>query len=88
MSDDLMIPTVNMNGTSKDELVRELREAFDAVCTAIDKHADCTVHGRDFYVQGPDAINAALFQRRARSQKLWDVRNELQNIIIALQRSA
>ena len=80
----MMIPTVHLNGTSLAELQTALRIAYGAVHAAIDAVSQCAPHGRDYYVQGPDAIGKATAEHRSRIDRLDDVANELLNIGMAL----
>lgn len=80
----MMIPTVHMNGTSKKELFRQLFEAASAVTKAIDALNHATPHGRDYYLQGDDAIDRALAEHKARRAKLESVHEDIVQIATAL----
>jgi hypothetical protein len=83
---NLAIPTVHMNGTSKAELVEQLREAARAIRTAKDALAMSAPHGRDYYTQSdPSAIGKATREYAARQLKLAEVYSELEEIAIAVQ---
>lgn len=73
----MMIPTIHLNGTSRDELQRQLIAAIEAVRGAVETVAKAGPHGRDYYPQGPDAINTALAEHYARLEKLDAVYKEL-----------
>jgi hypothetical protein len=45
-------PTIHLNGTSADSLLRDDEAAHDAVTQAISALAQVAPHGRDYYVQG------------------------------------
>ena len=49
------LPTVHLNGTSRDELVRQLVEAGKALQVALDKLRAAYPHERDYYVN-PDPM--------------------------------
>jgi hypothetical protein len=49
----LYVPTVHLNGTSADELIRQQRAIRDACTNLIKALADATPHDRDYYVQAP-----------------------------------
>ena len=83
-NDTLVIPTVHMNGTGKETLLREYVNAMNAVEKAVEALAQVTVHGRDYYVQGPDWIHAAMLQRCNQFEKLRAVRDELEMIAVAI----
>jgi hypothetical protein len=56
----LEIPTVHLNGTSRDELISQLRGAMEAVHAAEKALAQAGPHARDYYVVGPHAIQTAM----------------------------
>ena len=88
----LAVPTVHLNGTSKQELLDQLQNAFRAVREAQNVLAKAAPHGRDYYVQDADhpamkggAIFTAQAQHHARMAKLAGVCEELEQIAIAVQ---
>ena len=87
VSEALTIPTVHMNGTSRDNLVNPLREAYKALRIALDKLAETAPNGRDYYPQGPDAINRAMDEYRSRQERLQSVQKELTDIAMAVQKA-
>jgi len=52
-------PKVNINGTSKDELVRQFLECHEALEAAYKAMQDCYPHGRDFQTQSPEIYRLA-----------------------------
>jgi hypothetical protein len=76
----LAIPTVHLNGTSREELMQQLRTAIDAIDAAIDACQKAAPHGRDYYPQGSEVIQTAMTQHYHRLNRLEDVRRELQVI--------
>jgi len=83
-TEELAVPTIHLNGTSKHALLEQLCEAINAIHEAGKKLAAAYPNGRDFYLQGPNAIVVALRQHDARMQKLKDVATELETIAEAL----
>lgn len=82
---NVSIPTVHLNGTSKDALVEQLRHAVEAVNRAIDAVSSAAPHGRDYYVQADkDAFTIAARQHAARVVKLSEVAKELETIAIGV----
>jgi hypothetical protein len=81
---DLKIPTIHLNGTSKDALFQQVCNAIDAVHAAGDALAQATPNGRDYYPQGQEAIYAAMRQHEARMTKLREVARELETIAQAI----
>ena len=76
----LCLPSVHLNGTSKDELERQLGEALEAVRDALRKLDDAAPNGRDYYVQSKDAHTMAVNQFVQRRAKLASVATELESI--------
>ena len=73
----MMIPTIHLNGTSRDTLLSELESAHAAVSAAIDALRQVTVHGRDYYVQGDGAYIKARREMDARLTALKDIANDV-----------
>lgn len=73
----MIVPTVHMNGTSKDELLRQIEIAHAAINHAIEGLAGAAPNARDYYVQGPGAFPQARAEHEARMHKLSDVMSEL-----------
>jgi hypothetical protein len=73
-----MIPTVHLNGTSRAYLLAELEAAQDALRVAEEALRQVTVHGRDYYVQGPDAYRVARREMDARLDALRGVQRDLE----------
>ncbi len=88
MTDSLAIPTVHLNGTSRDELEEQSREAVFAIGAAIDAMRHVCPNDRDYFVQGPRAGMIAREQHRDRLTRLESVRQELENIFIGMQKTA
>jgi hypothetical protein len=81
----LSIPTVHLNGTSKESLLEQLRRAVEAVNRASDAVSSASPHGRDYYVQAdPDAFTMAARQHAARIIKLRDIAKELEDIAVGV----
>lgn len=76
----MMIPTVHRNGTDKKNLLAELEEAHAAVGAAIEKVRQVTVHGRDYYVQGPHAYGQARTEMDVRLAALDKVKDDLREM--------
>jgi len=74
---EIMIPTIHMNGTSREALLSAYEEAMTAIAAALRALEETAPNGRDYYPQGPDAIGAAIAQHYARAATLGRVRAEL-----------
>lgn len=82
----MMIPTIHLNGTGKTTLLDELKVAHGAVTAAVDALRQVTVHGRDYYPQGPDAYKQARHEMDERLRSMNDIAVELQAMYLHLQR--
>lgn len=80
----LAIPTIHLNGTAREELLSQLCDAITAIMAAMDTLAKACPNGRDYYPQGPDAIQEALRQHANRLHNLKAVLDELNEIGEAL----
>ena len=77
-------PTIHLNGTSRDELIRQYCDAAEAVRAAIQAVRNAQPNGRDYYPQGEGAIDDALRQHRRRMQDLEAIQRELTEIAEAI----
>ena len=73
----LNLPTIHMNGTSKDELESQIDGARLALDQALVALHGAAPNARDYYPQGPDAYRVAAGQHRARVEMLQKVLGEL-----------
>lgn len=74
-------PTVHLNGTSRDELLRQHVEAHIALRVALDKMGEASPHARDYYVSNDSgAFTKARLQHQARCEAIAKVMAELQEI--------
>lgn len=73
----MMIPTIHLNGTSREELERQLQDAVTALHAAMTALQAAGPNGRDYYLQGPDAISWAIAEHSTRIQKVKEVYDEL-----------
>lgn len=78
------VPTIHLNGTSRERLFEPLIEALNALRTATEKVAATAPNGRDYYPQGEGAIDDALRQHRRRMQDLEAIQRELTEIAEAV----
>lgn len=77
----LAVPTVHLNGTSREMLVKELETAYDALGAAYEAMRECGPNGRDYYPQGPGALERAIRQHFDRLSRVDSVRSELEALI-------
>ena len=80
MGDGMMIPTI-LNGTGKQNLLKELEVAHAAVNAAIDALQQVTVHVRDYHRQGNHAYTDEMDARLA---ALSTVAEDLLNCALGL----
>lgn len=80
----LVVPTIHLNGTGKSTLMDEYTQALDAVTKARKALADVTVHGRDYYVQSPSAIQTALDQHARRMREILEIESDLELILVGI----
>lgn len=73
----MMTPTIHLNGTSKDELYRNLDDAVTAIFHALTAIHKTGPNGRDYYPQGPDALTQAQAEHESRIDRIREVRREL-----------
>ena len=80
----IAIPTIHMNGTSRNDLMEAMSNAAYAIEKAEEAMGKVCPNGRDYYPQGPDAIQEALRQHHNRLHHLHAVRTELMEILEAI----
>jgi len=85
MSAPLIVPSVHLNGTSREELTEQLEAAAAAVQEAIGALRRAAPNGRDYYPQGPQMIGRAIEQHTVRMDHLRTVLRELTEIFEAVQ---
>lgn len=77
----MKLPTIHLNGTSKETLQEQYSKANEAIYAAIRALEGATPHARDYYVQNDQATAEALKEHRARVEKLLEVRKEINTIL-------
>jgi hypothetical protein len=85
---ELAVPTIHLNGTSKEALIEQLLEAGSAIRVAVEKLNAAWPNGRDYYVQSPRAYAEADSQWNERRKKLLGVMEELAAITERIDDSA
>ena len=61
----IMLPQVNLNGTSAEALLRQYTQAADALRVAVNAFVDVTPHGRDYQTLPDGSYAVAREQHRA-----------------------
>jgi hypothetical protein len=82
----MVIPTIHLNGTDAETILRNIRIVMDPLETAIEHLESTGPHGRDYYVQGPDVIATAIHEHCDRVARLRSVYNEISEIYWAVVR--
>ncbi len=80
----MTIPTIHLNGTPKATLVANLMEAIEAIHVAGKALAKTYPNGRDYYPQGPAAINQAMDEHAERMGRLTLTVSELETIVMEI----
>jgi hypothetical protein len=80
-----MIPTIHLNGTSREELIRQLQQAVTALTEAHRALENAAPHGRDYYPQGKGAIQQAVIEHRERLMRLGDIQEEILAILDVIE---
>lgn len=76
----MQLPSIHLNGTGAEALLRQLEEAGSALRTALNAVADAAPNARDYYVQGDGAFEKAKKEHAARIDSLRHVLNEIVEI--------
>lgn len=77
-------PIVHLNGTSKESLMKQLREACDALHTAIGALIEACPHQRDYYPLHSETYRQAREDHRERIRVVENMRKDLVKIAIAI----
>jgi hypothetical protein len=79
-----MAPTVHINGTSVVDLIRQATRVTRALNAALRAMEEVAPNGRDYYPQGPLALNQALAEHKARVALVERLRQEYDELAMAL----
>ncbi len=81
----IVVPVINLNGTSPDQLIAECMEAREALRVAISALNRMMPHGRDYQTEPRGVYESAAAQHRQRIAKVQTIYDELQFIALAVQ---
>jgi hypothetical protein len=84
VQENITIPMVHLNGTSKQELLKQLENAYRAIVDAGKALAQATPHDRDYYVIGDGVGAKARDEHYARMRKLAEIERDLEEIAIGI----
>ena len=73
----LIVPLVHLNGASKQRLLQQLEDAYDALQVAYDALRQASPNQRDYY-HTPGLYEKALAQHTKRQQAIDDVLTSIQ----------
>lgn len=76
----MMIPVIHLNGTSREELVRQCQEATVALRLALARVHDMAPNGRDYYPLGSTALYFASIEHAERVEKLRNVLTDVETL--------
>jgi len=78
-------PVIHPNGSGKDLLKKQYRDAYDALHTAIGALIEMSPHGRDYYLHPKAwAFDDARYENRTRIKRLTEVQDEVLELMKAL----
>ena len=83
----MIVPTVHLNGTSRESLLDDLMKASSALEEAYQALKRTAPNGRDYYPQGPDAVYLAEGEHRSRLERLDSVKGEVDQLAVAVDRA-
>jgi len=83
----LVHPTIHMNGSSRDALMDGYLNARAMLLAAMGALEESHPNGRDYYPQGPDAVQDAMRQHRDRVMRLQAIIVEVEALALILSES-
>lgn len=69
----LTLPSIHLNGTSREMLREDYMKAYDALIEFRDALQSIEFNARDYYVQGPDAFTRARAERDTQFQRTGEL---------------
>lgn len=80
----MTLPTIHLNGTSKEALMTALTDASFALDAAYEVAKLSAPNGRDYYPQGPAALDAATKEHMARLNAIDAVKKQFDELASAI----
>lgn len=80
----MMVPTIHLNGSSREDLLERTTEAGRAVGDALDALERAGPNGRDYYPQGDEAFLRANLEHVDRMRRIRSVLEELRELAEAI----
>lgn len=84
MAQNIEIPVVHLNGTSVNALIEQYIDVGQAISAAIEALESNGPHSRDYYVRGPEAWKRASDQHTLCVNKLCQVKQEIEAMILGI----
>lgn len=81
----MIFPTIHSNGTSAKELEKNNMKALEGIAVALEAIHDAAPNGRDYYPQGPEAIQTAIKEFSQHAQALHAAREYFEAQVIIIQ---
>lgn len=81
----MILPTIHLNGSGRESLMKQYHQTYLAVHEALCSLRKLDIHDRDYYPQGPDAGPQARRENQARIEKLQGVLDEIEAIYNSVQ---
>lgn len=82
----MILPTIHDNGTSKDAIIGGLLAASSALGNAYSVLKNTSPNGRDWYPQGPAAMEQATAEHMDRLRRLDTIKEEIDALVVAIDR--
>lgn len=80
----MIVPMIHRNGTSKDELKIGLMNVSNALHDAERLLRAATPHGRDYYLQGNEALKKAILEHEFRLSRIGSIQAEIDTMMLAI----
>jgi hypothetical protein len=84
----IKFPTVHLNGTAAEELMRQNLEALKFLQEADSYLANASPHGRDYYVQEEGSFQQAVKEHEARRAAIAKIIEEITEIYLRVSDQA
>ena len=81
----MTLPTIHLNGTAAEDLLKQVLDVRAAVNDAINKLSEARPNGRDYYPQGDKALTAAINEHNARRAALDKIAQDMLGMAMHIQ---
>ena len=81
----MMVPTIHLNGTSREALLEQVCNAGHAARILADALSEMAPNGRDYYPQGDHAYPQARAEHDARLNALTAVQQDLEAMYLEIE---